>query len=198
MPAVLESRSAQLPADARRKLTRQDCGALAKAGLLDWERFELIDGELIRKMPKSPLHNLALLLLVEWLRGVFGARYVHQESSIDLSPSLMSTNEPEPDATVLRRPAGQFRTSNPTPADILLVAEVSVSTREYDLGAKAALYASAGITEYWVLDLLESRIVVHRHPDGAHYGSIVAYGIDEPVSPLAAESASIHLQDLVN
>ena len=56
----------------------------------------------------------------------------------------------------------------------------------------------AGISEYWVLDLPESRIVVHRHPDGSRYSSIVAYAIDEPVSPLAAESATIHLQDLVN
>lgn len=128
MPAVLESRPAQLPADARRKLTRQDCRALAEAGLLDGDRFELIDGELIRKMPKSPLHNLALLLLVEWLRGVFGARYVHQESSIDLSPSLMLTNEPEPDAVVLRRPSADFPGDNPGPADILLIAPANMTS----------------------------------------------------------------------
>ena len=198
MPAVLESRSAQLPADARRKLTRRDCGALAEAGLLDWERFELIDGELIRKVPKSRLHSLVLLRLVACLRDIFGQWHVEPEVPINLSAVLDAINEPEPDAIVLRRPSADFPEENPGPVDILLVAEVSVTTREYDLGAKAALYASAGITEYWVLDLPASRIVVHRHPDGDRYSSIVAYGIDEPVSPLAAESASIHLQDLLN
>lgn len=198
MPAVLESRPAQLPADARRKLTRQDCRALAEAGLLEGERFELIDGELIRKMPKSRLHSLVLLRLVACLRNIFGQWHVEQEVSINLSAVLDATNEPEPDAIVLKRPSADFPQDNPGPADILLVAEVSVTTREYDLGAKAALYASAGITEYWVLDLPESRIVLHRHPDGDRYSSIVAYAIDEAVTPLAAESASIQLQDLVN
>lgn len=198
MPAVLESRPAQLPADARRKLTRQDCRALAEAGLLEGERFELIDGELIRKMPKSRLHSLVLLRLVACLRNIFGQWHVEQEVSINLSAVLDATNEPEPDAIVLRRPSADFPQDNPGPADILLVAEVSVTTREYDLGAKAALYASAGIEEYWVLDLPESRIVVHRHPEGDRYSSIVAYAIDEPVSPVAAKSASIQIQDLLN
>ena len=198
MPAVLESRPAQLPADARRKLTRQDCRALAEAGLLEGERFELIDGELIRKMPKSRLHSLVLLRLVACLRNIFGQWHVEQEVSINLSAVLDATNEPEPDAIVLKRPSADFPQDNPGPADILLVAEVSVTTREYDLGAKAALYASAGIEEYWVLDLPESRIVVHRHPEGDRYSSIVAYAIDEPVSPVAAKSASIQIQDLLN
>ena len=198
MPAVLESRPAQLPADARRKLTRQDCRALAEAGLLEGERFELIDGELIRKMPKSRLHSQVLLRLVACLRNIFGQWHVEQEVSINLSAVLDATNEPEPDAIVLRRPSADFPQDNPGPADILLVAEVSVTTREYDLGAKAALYASAGIEEYWVLDLPESRIVVHRHPEGDRYSSIVAYAIDEPVSPVAAKSASIQIQDLLN
>ena len=76
------------------------------------------------------------------------------------------------------------------------MAEVSATTQDYDLGAKAALYASAGIFEYWVLDLRDMRIVVHRNPVGERYDSIIAYGADEAVSPLAAVGASIRLRDL--
>ena len=72
------------------------------------------------------------------------------------------------------------------------------SLRHLDLGAKAALYASAGIPEYWVLDLTANRIVVHRDPIGERYNSIVAYDADEAVTPLAAESASIRLNDLAS
>jgi Uma2 family endonuclease len=197
MPAVVEVHSAQLPPEARRKLTRVDCQALETAGLLDWERFELIDGELIRKMPKSRLHANVLRLLCAWFRRVFGEGHVDQEVAIDLSQALNATNAPEPDAIVLRRPAGDFRTENPGPTDLLLVAEVSATTQDYDLGAKAALYASAGIAEYWVLDLKELRIVVHRSPVGDRYNSIIAYAADEAVSPLAAPANSIRLQDLV-
>ena len=198
MPAVVESHSAQLPADARRRLTREDCLALEAAGRLEYERYELIDGELIRKMPKSPLHSLALLLLVKWLREVFGYLHVAQEVSIDLGSRLNATNEPEPDMIVLRRSAVEFRRENPGPPDVLLVAAVSATTQDYDLGAKAALYASAGIAEYWVVDVGNMRIVVHREPAGERYGSIVAYAADEAVTPLAADSASIRLCDLVS
>lgn len=196
MPAVVESYPAQLPPGARRHLTRADCSALQAAGLLEWDRYELIDGELIRKVPKSRPHSITLLLLVEWLRKIFGPHHVEQEVAIDLGPLLKSTNQPEPDAVVLRRPSSDFRTENPGPPDILLVAEVSASTQEYDLGAKAALYASAGIVEYWVVDLRDKRIVVHRSPQADRYHSIIAYALDEPVSPLAAESAFIRMSGL--
>jgi Uma2 family endonuclease len=197
MPAVVEVHSAQLPPGARRRLTRADCGALETAGLLEWDRFELIDGELIPKVPKSRLHSIALLMLVEWLRGVFGTRNVEQEVSIELGPLLSANNQPEPDAIVSRRSALEFRASDPGPSDLLLVAEVSATTQDYDLGAKAALYASAGISEYWVLDLQDMRIVVHRNPVGDRYSSIIAYAVDEAVAPLAAPANSIRLQDLV-
>jgi Uma2 family endonuclease len=198
MPAVVESHPAQLPPGIRRRLTRADCTALEAVGLLEWERFELIDGELIPKLPKSRLHSIALLLLVEWLRDVFGSRHVEQEVAIELGALLSPTNAPEPDAIVLRRSAVEFRAASPGPVDLLLVAEVSATTQDYDLGAKAALYASAGIAEYWVLDLRDMRIVVHRNPVAERYGSIVAYAVDEAVSPLASEASSIRLRDLVN
>lgn len=197
MPAGVEVHSAQLPPGARRRLTRADCGALEAAGLLEWERFELIDRALIPKVPKSRLHAIALLLLVEWLRSVFGSRMVEQEVSIELGPLLSPTNQPEPDAIVTRRSAVEFRTTSPGPADLLLVAEVSATTQDYDLGAKAALYASAGIAEYWVLDLNGMRIIVHRNPADEKYESIIAYAADEPVAPLAAAESAICLQDLV-
>jgi Uma2 family endonuclease len=66
------------------------------------------------------------------------------------------------------------------------------------LGAKAALYASACIPDYWVVDLRNHRIVIHRDPADDRYNSIIAYAADEPVSPLAAEAATLRLQDLLS
>ena len=197
MTAVVESHPAQIPVEARRRLTREDCKALEAAGLLEWDRFELIDGGLIPKVPKSRLHSNVLRRLCERLRRVFGIEQVDQEVPIDLSQRLNATNQPEPDVIVLRRPAGELGAANPAPPDLFLVAEISVTTQDYDLGAKAALYASAGIAEYWVLDLTEMRIVVHRDPTGERYNSIIAFAADEAVAPLPAQSASIRLCDLV-
>jgi Uma2 family endonuclease len=179
------------------KLTRGDCRALEAAGLIEPERYELIDGELIPKMAKSRLHVIALTFLANWLRKVFGDAHVEQESPIGLGAELDRTNEPEPDVIVMRPGSKELRTDAPIPADLMLVTEVSLTTRDYDLGAKAALYAAAGIVEYWVLDLRDSCIVVHREPAGDRYRSIVAYSADEMVSPLASPAASIRLLDLL-
>ncbi len=193
MPAVVESYPAHVPPEYRRKYTREDCRVLAAAGLLDLERYELIDGELVSKTGKSRLHSNVLRLLAKWLVAMFGDDFVDKEVSVRLD----SLNEPEPDAIVLNKPALSIQTDNPTPADIRLLVEVSVSTREYDLGPKAARYAAAGIPEYWVLDIEQNRIVVHRAPAPAGYQSIAAYSASEALSPLAAPGAVIRLTDLV-
>jgi Uma2 family endonuclease len=54
----------------------------------------------------------------------------------------------------------------------LLVIEVSVTSRAVDLGRKAAIYAAAGVPEYWVLDLADFTLVVHREPAGDGYRDI--------------------------
>ncbi|MCX6602289.1 MAG: hypothetical protein NTV52_01700, partial [Acidobacteria bacterium] len=90
MPAVVAVRPAQLPPGARRRLTRADCEALEKAGLLEWEHFELSDGALIRKLLKSRLHSIVPHILHVRLRRVWGEEFVAQEVSIDLGPRLTS------------------------------------------------------------------------------------------------------------
>lgn len=199
MPHVLaHPASPDLPPELpRRQFTRDDCAALEKSGLLDRERFELIAGELVRKMGKGPIHNVVVGLLLEWLKRIFGADRVLQEASFDATPELAAVNEPEPDALVFRVPYTSFRTSNARPADILLVCEVSVTTLAYDLGAKAALYARAGIAEYWVLDITGERLYVHRTPVDGVYRSIIEYSADEPVAPLAAPGAIFRLRGLL-
>ncbi|MBY0502787.1 MAG: Uma2 family endonuclease [Bryobacteraceae bacterium] len=195
MPVAVEFHSAHLPSGARRKLTREDCHALEQAGRLERESFELIDGELVQRMGKSRLHTLALRRLVAWLHVVFGAERVDQEVPIDLSEPLNATNEPEPDAIVLRHASEAYPVANLGPEDVLLAVEVSATTQDYDLGAKAALYAAGGIRESWVLDLREPRFVVHREPSADGYRSIVSYGADEAVAPLAAPAAMVRAQD---
>jgi len=177
--------------------TRQECAALERTGLLDRERFELIAGDLVRKTVKGPVHNVVLGLFIDWLKSVYSPRRVLQEATIDPAPAMVSTNEPEPDAVVFRAPYTQFLTANARPEDILLIGEVSVTTLAYDLGAKAALYAAAGIPEYWVLDTNGQRIIVHRNLVDGAYRSIVEYAAGETVSPLSAPDASARLADFL-
>lgn len=74
---------------------------------------------------------------------------------------------PEPDIAVA--PAGGW---DAYPAGALLVVEVSVTSRAVDLGRKAAIYAAAGIADYWVLDITHRRLLVHRDPVDDRYETI--------------------------
>jgi Uma2 family endonuclease len=183
-------------APPRKRWTREECMVLESAGLLEPQRYELIEGELIQKVPKNLPHMRSVVLLVEWLGGLFGMRFVVPEPSIDVAPEDNPSSEPEPDVIVLTRPVLALL-SKPRPEDIRMLVEVSVSTLAFDLSTKAALYFRAGIADYWVLDVRGRRMLVHRDPAEGRYRSIVAYSEDEFVAPLAAPAAQMRVRDLL-
>jgi Uma2 family endonuclease len=181
---------------SRKRWTRVECASLDAAGLLNQQHLELVNGELIDKMGKHRPHVNALVAMHAWLVRVFGERYVNPEATIDVSPEDNPSNEPEPDLIVLNRDCFKnFRSANPGPEDLLLVVEVSDTTLSFDLKVKAALYARAGIADYWVLDVSGRRLIVHREPLSGKYTSIVAYSEQEEVAPLAAPHAMFKAAD---
>jgi Uma2 family endonuclease len=174
----------------RRKLwTREECLALESAGLFDQQHLELVQGELIDKMGKNRPHVTSLALIVLWLHQVFGGHFVLSEAPIDVASEDNPINEPEPDVVVLKRELESFLAGNPRPEDLHLVVEVADTSLAFDLTTKAALYARAGIVEYWVLDVAARRLVVHRNPNAGRYETVTVYGENETVSPLAAPHA---------
>ena len=174
----------------RKRWTRSECAVLEDAGLFDQERVELIAGELITKMGKKRPHVDTAALLLEWLILVFGGRFVNSEAPIDIAPEDNPTNEPVPDLIVLNRSYSGFRSATPQPKDLQLVVEVADSSLTFDLTVKAALYARAGIVEYWVLDVSGRRLVVHRDPRDGRYRSISDLSEQESVAPLGAPDSA--------
>ena len=178
-----------LTATPRKLWTRDQCEQLERAGLLDQQRLELVDGELINKMGKNRPHVNAMAMMVKWLSQFFDLELVNQEASIDVAPEDNPTNEPQPDLVVLKKPTYLISTANPRPEDVHLVIEVSDTSLYFDLTKKAALYARAGILEYWVLDVSAHKLFVHRDPQAGKYQSITEYVEQESVAPLAAPNA---------
>jgi Uma2 family endonuclease len=194
--AVTEVPYRAVPTDPpRKRWTRAECAAIAATGVWDQQRFELVEGELIVKVPKNRPHTNVLNVIYAWLLGVFGVQFVNPETGIDVSPEDNPTSEPEPDLIVLGRSSWEIREENPQPADIRLVIEISDSSIGFDLTRKAALYARAEIPEYWVVDIPARRIVVHREPRGGLYRSINVYREQESVSPLAAPAHAFRVGD---
>jgi Uma2 family endonuclease len=178
----------------RKRWTRAECERLEALGIFDQQRVELIEGELIVKMSKNPPHVDAAALLLGWLIQVFGARFVNHEAPIDVAPEDNPTSEPVPDMIVLKRKFTRFRSARPQPDDLDLVIEISDTSLAFDLTVKAALYARAGIAEYWVLDVPGRRLIVHRDPQSGQYGSVTAYDEHENVTPLAAPNSTFQVQ----
>ncbi len=163
---------------------------LADLGLLPPDfRFELIDGELIEIMATGPRHEFIVLAVAEALRHLVPAEFhVRPEKSVVIS----STTVPLPDFSVVKGSRRDYRDRHPGPQDVVLIIEVSDSTLPYDRSVKAALYAAAGIPEYWVVNLAEECVEVFRDPAEGAYGSAkvmrtgeMLFALEMPRHPVA-------------
>ncbi|MEN1680380.1 MAG: Uma2 family endonuclease [Planctomycetota bacterium] len=141
------------------------CGAFAPlddAG----KRIELLNGEIVEMEPPGPFHVSETQALNRWSHQVIGDRaiYVFVQDPIAI-PGLDSA--PQPDiAWVL---AKSFRERYPNPDEVLLLIEVSDSSLAKDRVEKLATYASAGIADYWILNLVDHQVEVYRQPTDATY-----------------------------
>ena len=169
----------------RKRWTRSEIAMLPSAGV-NIEKLELVEGELIVKMPKNRRHVNGAMYLMYWLMDAFGRERVNPEAPIDVAPEDNPINEPIPDLIVLKRESRTFHSASPQPADLDLVVEISDTSLAFDLSVEARIYARAGIVDYWVLDVEGRRLIVHRDPMLDGYRSVVAYAESEKVSPLAA------------
>lgn len=179
--------------------TREDCAKLESDGYLN-HRYELVEGDIIDKMGQNIPHRIAVSRLTGWLYRIFNEDYVQSQAAIDVAPEDNPTSEPEPDAAVLTVPFQtlvQQEQRNPTAEQVCLVVEVSDTTLQYDLSVKAALYARAGIAEYWVIDLNARAIHIHRHPQVGQYSSVIIHPERDTVSCLASPTLTVSVAALL-
>lgn len=153
-----------------RPLYRREYEALAAQGYLVDEDVELLDGQICLLAEEGPPHagvNSQLnRLLVEAIPADEG------EVRVGSPLAISDLSLPHPDFAVVAPRVG-YHAAHPTTAS--LVIEVADSSRRTDLGLKAVLYAAAGLTDYWVVDLIRQEIVVHREPTGTSFGSITRH-----------------------
>jgi Uma2 family endonuclease len=84
-----------------------------------------------------------------------------------------------------------------TGADCLLVIEVSDTTLAWDLNRKAARYALGGVREYWVVDVPERRVHVHRLGADGQYGQPSVVAADQVIGPVHLLGLAFRLADAV-
>lgn len=162
-------------------------------------RLELIEGEVIRKMPQNEPHTWAIRAAEEALRRAFLSGHdVRNQMPLVFGPR----NKPEPDVAVVVGSFDDYKRKHPTTA--VLVVEVSDSTLALDRTTKAAVYARAGIEDYWIVNLPDSVLEVHRQPAamadqplGYHYRSITRLIPTDTIAPLSLPDAVITIRSLL-
>ena len=138
------------------------------------------------------------MFALQHLQLLFGLNFtVRPQLPLDLGQST----DPEPDIAVV---SGPFTSHPKTPNTALLVVEISDSSLQFDLGDKASLYAAAGIADYWVVDVVNRQLHMHRDPRrdskqrfGSSFRQVEVFGPADRVSPLAAPGGSILVADLL-
>ncbi len=155
------------------------------------ERLRLIGGEVYSMAPTVPEHATGLGRLI----GVL-ARALYPRFEIATKPTLRFSEHDvtEPDALVI--PPGPRPRPPINIAEIALIVETAHSSLEDDLTIMAAIYAAAGVPEYWVVDLENQRLVVFREPDASGYGARRTVRVGESIAPLCAPDAAIAIADL--
>lgn len=154
----------------RHRLTVKDYHRLGEAGILgEDDRVELLEGQLVDISPIGTRHALAVDALNELLvMAVAGRGSVRVQNPIVLDDE----SEPQPDFAVVQRPWRGYPDQHPGPQDVLLLIEVSDSSLDTDKGAELALYARAGVREFWIVDLTTNRVIVHRDPGRESYEAV--------------------------
>lgn len=180
--------------------TRHQYDRLIDHGVLDEDDpVELLDGLLLVKEPQASPHRTAVLLVTQALERSFGESWFVQ---IQSPIALDDRSEPEPDVCVVRGSPRDYVEAHPRHP--VLIVEVAQSGLRVARGRKAAVYARARISDYWVVNLVDRVLEVHREPArpgpakrGWGYASITTLRAEAIISPLAAPDAIVRVADLL-
>lgn len=157
--------------ERRHRLTVHEFHKMGEAHILPPEaRVELIDGELIDMAPIGPDHAGIVNQLNRLLTFAVGDKAV---ISIQNPLVLDDYHEPQPDIAVLKFRDDFYKRSHPRPEDVLLLVEVADSSTRQDRNSKIPMYASTGIPEVWLVDILQSVVEIYRDPGPKGYQTLL-------------------------
>lgn len=199
-PEVEESEIEEEAEPSRWKLNVAAFNQLHRAGAFEGRRVELIEGEIVEMSPIELPHWVATNRVDEKLKQIFGmgqGYIVSVQSAIQFGDFAA----PEPDVAVIK---ADLNSLTEVPSSAVLVVEVSDTTLSYDRNRKAALYASRGIEDYWIVNLRAMQLEVMRQPRPTpnakwSHGYALRQILDatQNVAPLELPQVSIAVADLL-
>jgi len=151
----------------RKSFTVEEYHRLAEVGILtDSDRVELINGDIITMSPINSPHGGMVNRLTRTLIKLLG-----EKNTITVQNPIQIENhsEPEPDLVVAEYREDDYESNHPFPKDIYLIIEVADSTLQKDRTIKYDIYAEAEILEYWIINIPDRQVEIHRQPKNGSY-----------------------------
>jgi Uma2 family endonuclease len=168
------------PAPISHRFTVEQYHRMIETGILtENDKVHLIEGCILEMTPIGVPHRYAVdevYHAVERLLPTGWKAFMQQ-------PITLANSELEPDVSVVRGTGADYKDHHPRPSEIGLLIEVADSSLALDRTTKARLYAAEGIPEYWIVNLIQRQIEVHREPFGdpptAAYRSLTTFSASE-------------------
>jgi Uma2 family endonuclease len=186
----IQKRLARLTVDQYEAMV--DSGVFTKR-----DRFTLINGFLVAKVPKRPRHTFGVKNLGRKLKDLIPSGWdVRIEDAVRLADS-----EPEPDVSIAHGEIEDYADRHPGPADLAMVVEVAASNVSEDR-QMADIYGPAGIPVYWIVNLKARQVEVYtrlKRRGASGYGTprIFKAGQSVPVVIEGVEIGRIAVADIL-
>ena len=163
MPITLHD--AETPPWPVHRFTVEQYHQLGALGILSPEDgVELLEGWIVEKMNHGPVHGFVVGLLTQRLFTILPTGWIGRCQL----PITTLKSEPEPDLAVVRGVHSDYRMRHPSGEDVTLIIEVTDTSVQRDR-SKASVYASAGVKEYWIVNLVEYQLEQFTDSDGTTF-----------------------------
>ncbi len=177
------------------QISVEEYDLMIESGVFDEnDQIELLNGAIVKKMPKGTKHSAAN----DRIARVFGRHFGDNVFIRNQNPVWLDEfSEPEPDIVLAMPKEDEYENSHPTPEEIFLIMEVSDSTLGYDRNTKGETYSRAGIRQYLLLNLQEKIIEDYREPGVDGFQSKQSYRIGQQFNLVAFPEVPLNASDFL-
>ncbi len=177
------------------KLTIEQFELLDRSGAFDrYGKTELIEGVIYAMQGQFRGHSFAKSELAYRLWTALKEMDSTLMPIVEGSVAMPPLSAPEPDISVTAAPRGKGY----IPLDsVALAVEVSDSTAAFDLKDKAALYASKGVPEYWVLEIPAATLHQFWSPLAEGYQESRSLPVGERIESITITGLAVESDGLI-
>lgn len=169
------------------KWTADDYHRMIEAGILANVKAELLRGDIVEMAPEGKPHAHLSSTAADYVREqLMGQVKVREAKPI----TLADDSEPEPDIAVVQDLGDTYLEHHPFAENVFWLMEYADASLKKDLEVKSQLYAEAGISEYWVVNLKRMELVVFTQPQDGRYQQQQTL-IEGQVSPVMFPQVSL-------